>query len=66
MRPAKLLKPGDICPCCGQPITTTRPDVLYLLSWINESRSLPESVAELAQVMSDYNEELEEGGASHE
>lgn len=56
MKPTKLLKTGDICPCCGQPITSTRPDVLYLLSWINEARRLPGSLSELCQVMSGYDE----------
>lgn len=30
----KLLKPGDPCPCCGQPILTNDPDKLLLLSWL--------------------------------
>lgn len=30
----KILKPGDICPCCGNPIKTTDPDALYVLSII--------------------------------
>lgn len=25
---------GDPCPCCGRPIKTNDPEVLYLLSWI--------------------------------
>ncbi len=28
----KILKPGDPCPCCGNPIKTTDPDDLYVLS----------------------------------
>ncbi len=56
MRPTKLLKTGDSCPCCGQPIKTDKPDVLYLLSWINEARRFPATIHELCQVMSDYNE----------
>ena len=27
-----VLKPGDPCPCCGQPILTHDPDKLLLLS----------------------------------
>ena len=27
-----ILKPGDPCPCCGNPIKTTDPDDLYFLS----------------------------------
>lgn len=30
----EILKPGDICPCCGNPIKTTDPDALYVLSII--------------------------------
>lgn len=29
-----LLKPGDPCPCCGQPIITDDPEALLALSWI--------------------------------
>lgn len=29
-----LLKPGDPCPCCGEPILTNDPEKLLLLSWI--------------------------------
>ena len=29
-----ILKPGDPCPCCGQPILTNDPDKLLLLSWL--------------------------------
>ena len=28
----KILKPGDPCPCCGNPIKTTDPHDLYVLS----------------------------------
>ena len=30
----KILKPGDPCPCCGQPIKTDDPYVLMLLSYL--------------------------------
>lgn len=30
----ELLKPGDPCPCCGQPIRVEDPELLLLLSWI--------------------------------
>ena len=29
----KLLKKGDPCPCCGQPIKTDDPERLMFLSW---------------------------------
>lgn len=38
MDDAKLLKPGDPCPCCGQPIKTRDPDLLRLLTYIRDSR----------------------------
>ena len=28
------MKTGEPCPCCGQPIKTRGPDLLYLLGWI--------------------------------
>ena len=31
-----ILKPGDPCPCCGQPIKTRDPDKLLLLSQLAE------------------------------
>ena len=32
-----MLKTGDPCPCCGQPITTTDPDILAFLTHIRDS-----------------------------
>ena len=32
-----MLKPGDPCPCCGQPIKTTDPAILSLLTHILDS-----------------------------
>lgn len=31
-----MLKPGDICPCCGQPIKTTDLAALLLLTRIRD------------------------------
>ena len=31
-----MLKPGDPCPCCGQPIKTNDPAILALLTYIQE------------------------------
>ena len=45
----KMLKKGDPCPCCGRPIKTADPEVLYLLSWIAVQRRFP-TVAEIAQI----------------
>ena len=36
-----LLKTGDPCPCCGQPIRSTDPDVLRLLTLIRDNRVMP-------------------------
>lgn len=33
-----MLKPGDPCPCCGQPIKTKDPDMLALLTRIRDSQ----------------------------
>ena len=32
-----MLKTGDPCPCCGQPIKTTDPDILAFLTHIRDS-----------------------------
>lgn len=37
----KLLKPGDPCPCCGQPIRSRDPAVLELLTQISVYRRFP-------------------------
>ena len=36
-----VLKTGDPCPCCGQPIKTKDADVLRLLGWIAGTGRLP-------------------------
>lgn len=45
----KMLKPGDTCPCCGQPIKTKIPEVLLVLSWIEEQRRFP-TVSEIQEL----------------
>lgn len=37
----RTYKSGDPCPCCGQPIKTDNPEVLYLLSWIGALHRIP-------------------------
>lgn len=37
----EMLKPGDPCPCCGQPIKTTDPIVLQLLTCIRDMAAPP-------------------------
>lgn len=41
MNPMKILKTGDPCPCCGQPIKSKNPEVLYLLGWIADMGRIP-------------------------
>lgn len=37
----KLLKPGDPCPCCGQPIKAgLSSETMILLSWLQERKEL--------------------------
>lgn len=33
-----MLRTGDPCPCCGQPIKTRDPELLLLLTYIRDSR----------------------------
>ena len=33
----KMLRAGDPCPCCGQPIKTTDPAILAFLTHIRDS-----------------------------
>lgn len=37
----RKFRKGDPCPCCGQPIKTDNPEVLYMLSWIADMRRIP-------------------------
>lgn len=37
----RKLKTGDPCPCCGEPILTTDPDALCLLSLLADLIGLP-------------------------
>jgi len=37
----RILKPGDPCPCCGQPIKEGLPtETTMLLSWLQEGKGL--------------------------
>ena len=47
----KLLKPGDPCPCCGQPILSRDPKVLTLLTKIAVTHRAPtvEEIQEIAR-----------------
>lgn len=41
----KILKPGDPCPCCGEPIKEGVPmDTLLLLSWVADGLALTEAL----------------------
>ena len=46
-----MLKPGDPCPCCGQPIKTSDPEILSLLTYILDSGACQESYNRLALAM---------------
>ena len=37
----KILKKGNRCPCCGEPIKTDDGDALMILSWIADKGRLP-------------------------
>lgn len=40
----KVLKPGDACPCCGEPLKEGDPtETILLLSWIAGGMSLLEA-----------------------
>lgn len=41
----RILKPGDPCPCCGQPIQLTDPEALRLLALTADLFGLPERPA---------------------
>lgn len=41
----RILKPGDPCPCCGQPVPEdTAVETIYLLSWIRHGMELREAL----------------------
>lgn len=44
-------KPGENCPCCGQPIKTEDPALLYLLGWIRQTGFAPISLEQLRAAM---------------
>lgn len=40
----KLLKPGEPCPCCGQPLKEgLSTETMMLLSWLAEGKALAEA-----------------------
>lgn len=48
----RILKPGEPCPCCGQPIRDDLPRCkLLLLSYIAEGLSLMDAINAMAEVM---------------
>lgn len=53
----KLLKPGDPCPCCGQPIMEGLPtEKILLLSWLAEGKAIL-SAGRVAEEVSDADHE---------
>ena len=57
----KPLRPGDPCPCCGQPIVTRDPQRLWLLGWVSHYRRLPTSPDEINYCL----EEMEKRNAEN-
>ena len=54
----KPMKTGEPCPCCGQPIKTKDPDLLYLLGWIKATgHYAPISYEQLKKLREDNNNE---------
>lgn len=53
----KLLKTGDPCPCCGEPIKTKDPDALLLLSLIRDNikyrAAVADAIAEIRETDTD-------------
>lgn len=53
----KLLKTGDTCPCCGEPIKTKDPDTLLLLSLIRDNikyrAAVADAIAEIRETDTD-------------
>lgn len=48
----RILKPGEPCPCCGQPIPANQPKwKLLLLSYVAEGMSLMDAIYAMAEVM---------------
>ena len=52
----KPMKTGEPCPCCGQPIKTKDPELLYLLGWIKATGTAPISYEELKKAVEAANE----------
>lgn len=48
----RILKPGEPCPCCGQPIPANQPKwKLLLLSYVAEGMSLIDAIYALTEMM---------------
>ena len=43
----RVLKTGDPCPCCGEPIPLTDPDALRLLAMLADVLGLPDGPNDL-------------------
>lgn len=51
----KILKPGDPCPCCGQPIKWKNPRILQLLTYAAEGELTHKGLAELLILTEEEN-----------
>lgn len=48
----RILKPGEPCPCCGEPIPANQPKwKLLLLSYVAEGMSLMDAIYAMSEVM---------------
>lgn len=47
----KPMKTGELCPCCGQPIKTDDPILLYVLGWIRTTGGPPPIGAETVRTL---------------
>ena len=46
----RILKPGEPCPCCGQPIKEGLPtETMILLSWLQDGKELLEATGEFKE-----------------
>ena len=55
----EVLKTGDPCPCCGQPIKWKNPRILQLLTYAAEGELTHKGLAELL-VLTEQEEECNE------
>ena len=50
------MQTGESCPCCGQPIKTKDPDLLYLLGWIKATGFTPITYEQIKKLKEENDE----------